>query len=137
MPNGQKIAIDPGHQAQGDSEQEPVGPGSDQTKAKVASGTHGDTSGLNEYELNLAVSLKLRDELAARGYEVYMIRETNEVNISNRERAEMAAAAGADILVRIHANGSADTSVPVSYTHLYSRISKSPESGDLKDKAVR
>lgn len=116
MPNGRKIAIDPGHQAQGNSEQEPVGPGSDQTKAKVASGTHGDTSGLNEYELNLAVSLKLRDELTARGYEVYMIRETNEVDISNRERAEMAAAAGADILVRIHANGSADTSVQGALT---------------------
>ena len=61
--------------------------------------------------MTLQVSLKLRDELQARGYQVYMIRETHDVNISNAERAQMAANQGADILVRIHANGSDNTSV--------------------------
>ena len=83
---------------------------------KVASGTHGNASGLNEYELTLQVSLKLRDELQARGYQVYMIRETHDVNISNAERAQMAANQGADILVRIHANGSDNTSVAGALT---------------------
>ena len=45
-------------------------------------------TGINEYELNLAVSLKVRDILEERGYDVYMIRETHDVNISNSERAK-------------------------------------------------
>mgnify|MGYP002797674859 CR=1 FL=1 len=113
---GRMVAIDAGHQSQGNAEQEPIGPGASETKAKVSSGTYGPASGLNEYELNLQVALKLRDELQARGYQVCMIRETNEVDISNRERAETAAAAGADILVRIHANGSEDPSVSGALT---------------------
>lgn len=114
--NGKKIAIDAGHQAHGNSEQEPIGPGASQTKAKVASGTTGRTTGVTEYQLNLDVSLKLRDELEARGYEVYMIREDNDVDISNAERAQLAAESGADILVRIHANGSDNTSVAGALT---------------------
>ena len=114
--NGKKIAIDAGHQAHGNSEQEPIGPGASQTKAKVASGTTGRTTGVTEYQLNLDVSLKLRDELEAREYEVYMIRENNDVDISNAERAQLAAESGADILVRIHANGSDNTSVAGALT---------------------
>lgn len=113
---GRKVAIDPGHQAHGNSEQEPIGPGASQTKAKVASGTTGRTTGVPEYQLNLDVSLKLRDELKVRGYEVYMIREDNDVNISNAERAQAAAGSGADILIRIHANGSENTSVAGALT---------------------
>lgn len=110
-PGARLIAIDAGHQSHGNSDQEPVGPGSDETKAKVASGTSGSASGLKEYELTLEASMKLKEELQSRGYQVYMIRETNDVDISNAERAQAAAGQGADILVRIHANGVDDSSV--------------------------
>ena len=107
----QVIVIDPGHQGQGDSRKEPVGPGSSVMKARVTSGTTGCVSGLDEYELNLQVSLLLRTELESRGYTVYMTRETHDVNISNKERAEYASSVGGDILVRIHANGDDNSSV--------------------------
>ncbi len=57
-----------------------------------------------------AVSLKLRDALENYGIEVVMTRTTQNVDISNIQRAQIANKAGADLFVRIHADGSDESS---------------------------
>lgn len=109
--NSHVVVIDPGHQGQGDSTTEPNGPGSSTMKARVAGGTHGTTTGVYEYQLTLAISQQLQAELEKRGYTVYLTRTSHDVNISNMERAQYASSVGADIAVRIHANGSDNASV--------------------------
>ena len=105
------VVIDAAHQRKGNSEKEPIGPGASETKAKVAGGTSGATSGLKEYELTLMVAEKLQAELQERGYQVIMVRTSHDVDMSNSERAQVANDAAADAFIRIHANGSENTSV--------------------------
>lgn len=105
------VCIDAGHQRYGISEKEPNGPGSDVMKAKLTSGTRGVSTKTLEYQLNLDISLLLEQELIKRGYNVVMIRRDNDCPLSNAERAQIANESGADIFIRIHANGSENPSV--------------------------
>lgn len=103
------IVIDPGHQRYANTENEPVSPGSSETKMKVTGGAAGTATGLPEYQLALDIGLQLRDRLTERGYDVIMTRDSNDVDISNAERAQIANKADADIFVRIHANSIDDS----------------------------
>lgn len=111
--NGYSVCIDPGHQGSwvDMSAMEPNAPGSSEMKVKCTTGTQGNYSGVPEYQLNLDISLQLRDELESRGYRVVMTREDNDTAISNSERALLASDTGCDVTVRIHANSSTDTQV--------------------------
>jgi N-acetylmuramoyl-L-alanine amidase len=59
-----------------------------------------------EYELNLEVALRLQYMLEQIGFKVLMIRTTNDVNISNSQRAIIANNANANLCIHIHANDS-------------------------------
>ena len=99
-----KICIDPGHQEKADLRTEEIAPGSSQRKARVLGGATGVATKKPEYELTLEIGLKLRDALKNKGYDVFMVREKNDVNISNKERALITNKAGCDVFLRLHAD---------------------------------
>ena len=129
------IAIDPGHQSSNVdmSAMEPNAPGSSEMKMKATGGTVGRYTGVPEYKLNLDISLMLRNRLQEQGYKVILTREDNDTAISNSERATLANEAGADIFVRIHANGSEDSSSKGALAIIGSE--SNPNVGHLYDKS--
>ncbi|WP_244648318.1 N-acetylmuramoyl-L-alanine amidase family protein [Ruminiclostridium herbifermentans] len=110
---GLTICIDAGH---GKTDRkadlkEPIAPGSDIMKAAIASGTSGVATKITEASLNLAVSKKLKKALSEKGANILMIRETEYCDLTNVERTELWNSSGADLTIRIHANGLNDNTV--------------------------
>jgi len=59
-------------------------------------------SGLREVDVNWAVAMLLRAELAARGIEVVLTKQTANEMVSNIERARIANRSSADLMIRLH-----------------------------------
>ncbi len=106
---GYRICVDPGHQAHMDSRLEPANP-FDRTekKARTAGGAQGVATRVYEYERNLEIALLLAELLRACGAEVLLTRETEDVTLSNIDRARMANDFQADVFLRLHCNKSDD-----------------------------
>lgn len=102
---GYVIGIDPGHQLHGNHDKEPNAPGSSVMKAKVSSGTEGVVTHIPEYQVNLDIGLLLRDILEELGAKVVMTRTTNDVDISNIERAQLFNREKTDYALRLHCDG--------------------------------
>lgn len=101
--SGLVICLDPGHGITEATAQERVSPLSEETKAAYVSGASGSSQ--SEEVVNLAVAQLTQARLEALGAQVVMTRQTEEATISNIERAEIANDAGADLCIRIHADG--------------------------------
>jgi N-acetylmuramoyl-L-alanine amidase len=104
------VVIDPGHQEKADLSLEPIAPGASRKKVKVTGGVSGVVTGVPEHQLVLYLSIKLEKKLTESGVEVILTRKTSGVNISNKARAEIANQVKADLFIRIHANGSLNSS---------------------------
>ena len=104
------IVLDPGHAAVMSGKTEPIGPGATELKAADSMGTAGVASGLKEYELTLMMCFRLQNELELRGYDVVLTRDRHDLSLTCIERAEVANSAGADLFLRVHADGSESSS---------------------------
>ena len=77
-------------------------------------GTQGIKSRVTEYEVNLEVSLILKDMLAEAGATVVMTRTENDVYLTNIDRAEILNKAKVDAAIQVHCNGGAPSAYGMS-----------------------
>src|SRR5262245_2829055 len=117
---GRRIALDPGHGG----------------FFRGALGVHG----LTEAEVNLAVALKLRDLLVARGAIVFMTRDTDRdfltpadssLKADLTERVRLANAFAPDLFVSIHHNADAGGAHNINETQPYYKLGDSGPSLDV------
>ena len=113
---GKVVCIDAGHQARGNSSLEPNGPGSSTMKAKVTTGATGCVTGKTESQINLEVALKLQQALQNQGYTVIMCRTSQNVDISNAQRAEIANSNNVSAFIRLHCDSSTSSSATGTLT---------------------
>ncbi|PEV03974.1 N-acetylmuramoyl-L-alanine amidase [Bacillus thuringiensis] len=100
------VVIDPGHQQKANLNLEPIGPGATTQKYKVTDGTTGVVTKKREAVLVLEMAFLLKEKLEAKGIQVLMTRTSQDVDISNKERATFANNHKANLFLRLHADGS-------------------------------
>lgn len=100
------VVIDPGHQQKANLNLEPIGPGATTQKYKVTDGTTGVVTKKREAALVLEMAFVLKEKLEAKGMQVLMTRTSQDVDISNKERATFANDHKANLFLRLHADGS-------------------------------
>ena len=108
---GIKVVIDPGHQMTTDYKKEPYKKGATTGKFKATSGATGVVTGQKEYELTLETALMLKEYLEKCGATVILTRTENDVNISNKQRANIAVKNKPTLFIRLHADHLSNKSV--------------------------
>lgn len=106
--SGVVVCIDPGHQENGRFVTEPIGPGLSGSTAGKGGMAQGKVTLRRESIVALETSMILRDLLLAEGATVVMTREVEDIFHTNIERCDIAEAAGAHIMLRIHCNNSSN-----------------------------
>jgi N-acetylmuramoyl-L-alanine amidase len=96
------VVIDAGHEGSAVKGTDPLGPGSSTQMPKIESGASGVATHVDESKRNLEVALVLQKVLEARGVNVVMVRTSQNVKITNKQRAQMANNANAALFIRLH-----------------------------------
>lgn len=103
------IVIDAGGQQHIDLEKEPIRPESDTMVERMKEGAVGCSTEKKEYEMTLAVALKLEQELENYDFTVIQIRRDSNVSISHAERAGLANQIEADVYLQLAGDFSEDS----------------------------
>ena len=101
---GLVIGINPGHQKKTISKQYPLAPGSSKKAKGVKTGACGKWTRVPEYETNLQIGLKLAALCSDAGATVVITRTSNDVMLTNIDRAKMLNDAGVDVALQLHCN---------------------------------
>lgn len=104
--SGVVVCIDPGHQEDAVPCKEPKGPGLQGYTTGSNGMAQGRTTMRKEDIVCLEMGMVLRDLLISEGATVVMTREVNSGFYSNLERCQVAADAGAHIMLRLHCDTS-------------------------------
>jgi N-acetylmuramoyl-L-alanine amidase len=125
------VCLDPGHGtlARVGAQREPIGPGSPTLKIKDPGGAPGEAG------VALDIALRTRTLLGARGIRVAMTRTRGNYTGGNIERARYCNARQASLMLRIHADGSANRSLRGVHT-LYPALRRG-WTDDVYAKSVR
>lgn len=110
LPYNKTIVIDPGHSSIGNAQKEPIAPNSSQTKAKDVHGATGIYTKIPEHKTTVSISNLVEEKLKNKGYNVVMTKREVETSLSNIERSEIGNENNADLVVRIHADSSDNSS---------------------------
>ena len=107
---GLTIGINPGHQKTTIKKKYPLAPGSSKTAYGVKTGACGKWTRVNEYETVLQIGLKLAKLLTDEGATVVITRTSNDVMLTNIDRAKMLNDAGVDVALQLHCNSVSNAS---------------------------
>ncbi|MBQ3485908.1 MAG: N-acetylmuramoyl-L-alanine amidase [Clostridia bacterium] len=106
--SGVVVCIDPGHQENGRFVTEPIGPGLSGKTSGKGGMAQGKVTLRKEDIVVLETAMRLRDILVSQGATVVLTRDVQDVFHTNIERCEIAAAAGAHVMLRLHCNNSSN-----------------------------
>lgn len=126
---GLTIVIDPGHQATTNYTNEPIASWLSLEKPSCTCGATGVVTGIAEYDITLQTAIMMRDYLVQCGATVILTRESNDVDLSNSARAQIAVDSGADVFIRLHADAANDSATSGIRVYV-------PDSGDYSSSVV-
>lgn len=104
------IGLNPGHQKTMIKKRYPMAPGSHSYGPGVKVGATGNYTHQTEYSVVLDVGLRLKRILEEHGAKVVITRTTNDVQLTNIDRAKMLNAAGVDVALQLHCNSCSNSS---------------------------